>query len=110
MKRIMSLNEFSNCTTCGDNPSDAAVLDELNLDETMLDALVELVGSEEEVEEAAEAAFSDLTTAFEKNELEMSEEDVPEKLAIAALIVKLVELGKIGPEEADQFIADHLED
>ena len=40
----------------------------------------------------------------------MTEEDVPEKLAIAALIVKLVELGKIGPEEADQFIADHLED
>ena len=110
MKRIMSLNEFSNYNTSGANPADDSVLDELNLDETMLDALVELVGSEEEVAEAAEASFNDLTNSFEKNELEMLEEDVPEKLAISALIVKLVELGKIGPEEADQFIADHLED
>ena len=39
----------------------------------------------------------------------MSEESVPEKLAIAALVVKLVEMGKLGPDEADSFIADHLE-
>jgi hypothetical protein len=39
----------------------------------------------------------------------MSEESVPEKLALAALVVKLVEMGKLGPDEADSFIADNLE-
>jgi hypothetical protein len=47
-------------------------------------------------------------TAFEKNEIEVNDEDVPEKLAIAALILKLVEMGKIGPEEADDVMAEHL--
>jgi hypothetical protein len=87
----------------GANPTD------LNLDEEMLDALVELVGSEEDVEAAAKESFDDLTQAFEKGEVEMNEESVPEKLAIAALIVKLVEMGKLGPEEADSFIEEHLD-
>jgi hypothetical protein len=98
--RIMSLQEYSH--GMGANPVD------INVDEAVLDALVELVGSEEEVEAAAKASFDDLTASFEKGELEMSEEDMPEKLAMAALMVKLVEMGKIGPEEADSFIADHL--
>jgi hypothetical protein len=70
--------------------------------------LVELVGSEEEVEAAASAAHDDLLKSFEKNEIEVADDFIPEKLAISALIIKLVELGKLGPEEADQFIADHL--
>ena len=98
--KLFRLNE----NYVGVNPSE-----ETNIDEKILDALVELVGSEEEVEAAAEASFNDLTSAFEKGELEMEEEDIPEKLALAALVVKLVEMGKIGPEEADSFIADHLD-
>ena len=47
-------------------------------------------------------------SAFEKNEVEMADGDVPEKLAVASLIIKLVELGKIGPEEADEVMAEHL--
>ena len=105
--KIMSLLEYSSSPASykmGAEPSE-----ELNINDDILDALVELVGSEEEVESAAEAAFNDLSASFEKNEIEMSDEAVPEKLAVAALIVKLVELGKIGPEEADQFIDTHLE-
>lgn len=98
--RIMSLQEYSH--GMGANPVD------VNVAEEVLDALVELVGSEEEIEAAAKASFDDLSAAFEKGEIEMTEEDVPEKLAMAALMVKLVEMGKIGPEEADSFIADHL--
>lgn len=98
--RLARLNE----SYIGVNPTD-----ELNIDDTILDALVELVGSEEEVEAAAEASFNDLSAAFEKDELEMTEEDMPEKLAIAALVVKLVEMGKIGPDEADSFIEEYLD-
>jgi hypothetical protein len=97
--KLARLNE----SYIGANPS------ELNIDDSILDALVELVGSEEEVEAAAEASFNDLTSAFENDELEMAEEDVPEKLAIAALVVKLVEMGKLGPDEADSFIEEHLD-
>ena len=78
------------------------------LDETMLDELVELVGSEEEVEAAAEEAYDDLEKAAEKGEVEVSDEDVPEKLVIAALLVKLVEKGMIGPEDADGLIEKYL--
>lgn len=77
---------------------------ELNLDDSIIGDLVDLVGSEEEVEAAAEAAYDDLSASFDSGELEMSEEDIPENLAISALVLKLVELGKLGPDEADSFI------
>jgi hypothetical protein len=89
----------------GANPDEENALD---LDTQMLDELVELVGSEEEVEAAAKEAHEDLVAAFERNEVEIDEYAVPEKLAIASLILKLVEQGKIGPEDADQFIADNV--
>jgi hypothetical protein len=89
----------------GANPDEENALD---LDTQMLDELVELVGSEEEVEAAAKEAHEDLVAAFERNEVEIDEDAVPEKLAIASLILKLVEQGKIGPEDADQFIADNV--
>lgn len=97
----MKLNEY-NSHIAGANP------DDLDIDAELLDKLVELVGSEEDVEEAASAAFEELADAAGKDAVEMADEDIPEKLAIAALVVKLVELGKIGPEDADQFIADNL--
>jgi len=79
-----------------------------NFDETILDAIVELVGSEDDVEECAREAFEDLEKAFERNEIETNDDDVAEKLVIAALIVKLVEKGKLGPDEADSFIEDKI--
>lgn len=100
----MSLFEYNNGYHMGANPAE-----ELNLDEEIIEALVELVGSEEEVEEAAEASFNDLAEAFEKNEIELDENAMPENLALAALVLKLVEMGSLGPEEADSFIADHLD-
>ena len=102
MIKLMKLNEY-------DSHMASANPDELDINTEILDKLVELVGSEEEVEMAASAAFEDLADAADKESVEMSEDDIPEKLAIAALIVKLVELGKIGPEEADEFIADNLD-
>lgn len=88
----------------GASPEDAA----LDLDTQMLDELVELVGSEEEVEAAAKEAHDDLVAAFDRNEVEIEEDAVPEKLVIASLILKLVELGKLGPEDADSFIEKHI--
>ena len=82
---------------------------EYNLSEEALEKLIDLVGSEEDVEMAAEAAHDDLLKAFEEGETEYQEGSVPEKLALAALVVKLVELGKIGPEDADTFISENLD-
>jgi len=78
------------------------------MDESLLDELVELVGSEEDVEEAAGDAYDDLAEAAESGEIEMTEEDMPEKLVIAALLVKLVEKGKLGPDDADGLIEKYL--
>ncbi len=100
--RILRLNEYAG--TWGTNPDE----NEMNFDESLIDSLVELVGSEEEVEAAAQAAHDDLMSAFEKNEVEIGEGDVPEKLAVAALILKLVEMGKLGPEEADEVMEEHI--
>ena len=84
-------------------------MEELNIDDSIIEELVELVGSEEDIEAAAEAAYNDLMAAAESDSVEMKDDDVPEKLAIAALIVKLVEMGKLGPDEADEFIANNLD-
>jgi hypothetical protein len=99
MKRVMSLREYR-LNEMEDT--------DLSLDEAMLDELVELVGSEEEVEAAAEEAHDDLAKAAEKGEVEVGDEDIPEKLVVAALLVKLVEKGMIGPEEADGLIEKYL--
>jgi hypothetical protein len=101
MRRVMRLKEYRL------NEMEEQDLD-FNLDEELLDELVDLVGSEEEVESAAEEAYSDLADAAENGELEVSDEDVPEKLVIAALIVKLVEKGKLGPDDADGLIEKYL--
>jgi len=83
---------------------------ELELAEELLGELVEAVGSEEDVESAAKEAYEDLKNAYESNEIEMMEEGVPENLAMSALILKLVEQGKLDPKKADDFIGDNAED
>ena len=83
---------------------------ELELAEELLDELVEAVGSEEEVEAAAKAAYEELKDAYESNEIEMMEEGIPENLAMSALIIKLVENGKLDPKKADAFIGDNADD
>jgi hypothetical protein len=78
---------------------------DLDLAEGILDDLVELVGSEEDVEKAAEDAYNDLKSAYDADELEVYfEDEVPENLAMSALVVKLVNSGKIEPKDADRFI------
>lgn len=83
---------------------------ELNLAEELLEDLVKAVGSEEEVESAAKEAYEDLKSAYDSNEIEMMEEGVPENLAMSALILKLVEQGKLDPKKADEFIGDNADD
>jgi hypothetical protein len=101
MRRVMSLHEYRlNEMEESDMP--------LDIDTKLIDELVDIVGSEEDIEEAAHAAFDDLARAAEDDSVEMSEEDVPEKLAVAALMVKLVELGKLSSEDADGLIEKYL--
>lgn len=75
-----------------------------------LDALVELVGSEEEVEECCREAFEELQASHSRKEMEMEFEDsdTPSSLALASVIVKCVQRGKLSQEEADQFIETYL--
>ena len=101
MRRVMSLHEYKL------NEMEESNLP-FDLDESLLDELVELIGSEEEVEDAAASAYEELTTAVENGEVEVSDEDIPEKLVIAALLVKLVESGKLGPDDADGLIEKYL--
>jgi len=101
MRRIMNLREFRI------NEMEEPEMP-FEMDESLLDELVELVGSEEDVEEAAGDAYDDLAEAAESGEIEMTEEDMPEKLVIAALLVKLVEKGKLGPDDADGLIEKYL--
>ncbi len=78
------------------------------LDEALLDELVELVGSEEAIESAAESAYSDLEEAAQNDTVEVGEEDIPEKLAVAALLIKLVENGDISSSDAEGLIEKYL--
>lgn len=80
----------------------------IDIDDALLDELIELVGSEEDVEEAAESAYNKLMAASESDDIEFNDDDVPEKLAIAALMVTLVESGKLDPQEADDLIEKYL--
>lgn len=82
---------------------------DLDIDTSLLDELIEIVGSEAEVEAAAKESFDRLASAFEKNEVEINPDEVPEKLAVSALIVNLVENGKLGPDEADTLIQKYLD-
>lgn len=81
---------------------------EMDIDETILDTLVDLVGSERDVEECAREAFEDLKKSFERNEIKVPKKGRGDHLAMSALVVKLVEKGKIGPQEADSFIENKL--
>jgi proline dehydrogenase len=81
---------------------------EFTIDEALLDELVELVGSEEEVEQAAEEAHNQLLAALEAGEADFEEGDVPEALTIAALIVTLVDLGKLDAPAANDLLKKYL--
>jgi len=92
----------------GANPSDEGKKVAEMIDPSIIDNLVDIVGSEEDVEAAAKEAFEELKAAFDKNEVEIKEGNSPDSLAMAALVLKLVELGKLGPQEADKFIEENL--
>ena len=78
------------------------------VDVALLDELIELVGSEEEVEFAAEESYNELQEAVQNDGVELNDSDIPEKLVIAALLVKLVESGKLDPEDADGLLEKYL--
>jgi hypothetical protein len=78
------------------------------VDEALLDELVDLVGSEEDIEIAAEESYNELQEAVENDGVELNDTDIPEKLVIAALLVKLVESGKLDPEDADGLLEKYL--
>lgn len=98
---IGTFEEFS----MGANPTEGG---EIGIDPKIIEHLVELVGSEEEVEQAAKEAFEELKKSFDENEVEVKDGDSPDLLAMSALVLKLVELGKLGPQEADSFIEENL--
>lgn len=79
-------------------------LDNFDIPERVIDEIVEMVGSEEDVEAAAESAFNDLKSESDAGNLEVHDEAVPENLALSALIVKLVEMGKLSAEQADELL------
>jgi hypothetical protein len=82
---------------------------EENFDPSLIEELIDLVGSEEEVEEAAELCYNELMDAFQNNEVELEDEDtLPETLAFSALVIKLVELGKLDPQDAEDFLQDYF--
>ncbi|CAB4159512.1 hypothetical protein UFOVP699_248 [uncultured Caudovirales phage] len=83
-------------------------LERFEMNEELIEELIQIVGSEEDVEAAAEAAYNDLLDAFERDDVEMEEEDVPEKLAVAALIIKLAEKDLLSAEDADGLIEKYL--
>jgi hypothetical protein len=103
MIRIKRIFESEDMAKDSMNGKDALDFNEI-FDEAVLDDLIEMVGSEEEVESAAEECYNDLVTSFESNEYEIDETMVPEQLAIAALVVKLVEQGKLDPNDAEDFL------
>jgi len=85
-------------------------LNNLDISDSIIDDLIEAVGSEEDVEAAAEEAYKDLKSAHESGSIEMLEEGVPENLAMSALVLKLVEQGKLDIKKADAFIGDNADD
>ena len=89
----------------GANPTEGG---EIGIDPKIIEHLVDLVGSEEDVEQAAKEAFEELKKSFDENEVEVKDGDSPDLLAMSALVLKLVELGKLGPQEADSFIEETL--
>lgn len=85
-------------------------LNNLEIADEILDDLIDSVGSEEEVEKAAEEAYNDLKSAHESGSIEMMEKGIPENLAMSALVLKLVEQGKLDIKKADAFIGDNADD
>lgn len=83
-------------------------LERFEMNEELIEELIQIVGSEEDIEVAAEAAYNDLLDAFERDDVEMEEEDVPEKLAVAALIIKLAEKDLLSAEDAEGLIEKYL--
>lgn len=84
-------------------------LEDLNIDTTILDELVDLVGDEAIIEDCAKEALEELEMALGNGEeLEVNDNDTPENLAIAALIAKLVANGYLDPQQADDFLEKYI--
>jgi len=90
----------------GDLKDEAA---EFDIAEDVLQELVDLAGTEEDVETAAKMAYEDLVSKSPEEFEDCGEDcDEPENLALAALVVKLSEMGKVSSDEADIFLGKHI--
>jgi hypothetical protein len=103
---VTSFSEYS----AGSNPLNEKGEGSALIDPKIIENLVELVGSEEDVTKAAKESFQELKKAFDKEEIELKGGDGPLTLTMAALVIKLVEMGKLGPQDADKYIEDNLGD
>ena len=77
----------------------------LNIDIELLDDIVNMVGSEECVEDCAKEAYDELQSAFDSESATVDSIDSAEVLAVSSLIVKLVENGKLEPEQAEELLS-----
>ena len=77
----------------------------LNIDIELLDDIVNMVGSEECVEDCAKEAYDELKSAFDNDSATVDDIDSAEMLAISSLIVKLVENGNLEPEQAEELLS-----
>lgn len=75
-----------------------------SMDQSIIEKLVDMVGEESDVEDAAKESFEELQKSFERGELEVDEMKSAETLAITSLILKLVDNGKLDPLDADEFL------
>ncbi len=102
---VTSFSEYSAGSNLSEDNKSSSMIDP-----QVISNLVDLVGSEKDVEKAAKEAFQELKKSFEKDEIELKDGDGPVTLTMAALVIKLVEMGKLGPQEADKYIEENLGD
>ena len=79
-----------------------------SMDQSIIEKLVDMVGDESDVEDAAKESFEELQKSFERGELEVDEMKSAETLAITSLVLKLVENGKLDPLDADDFLENTI--
>lgn len=101
VKTITSYSEFERSSGLFESEKK-----ESTMDSSLIEKLVDLVGSEKDVEKAAKETYEELQKSYERNDIKPDEAKSAETLAISALIVKLVEKGKLGPADADDFLEE----
>lgn len=101
IKLITSLDDFKTSRLL-ENSNGEDLIE--TIDQSVIEKLVDMVGEESDVEDAARESYEELEKSFERGDLEVEEMKSAETLAITSLVLKLVDHGKIDPLEADEFL------